>query len=187
MVVLVVLFPDFLKKYQCGKYNYQCNHLVVEVVAPLFSRRLYHIFLHVSISILHRNRTHRTSSSTYYVLVRILKRVGSFSTKYFSMCVCVGLFVSSRRSSPGESPTHRRSYYYRQPPGSSPGTRCRAGRANPGIYSLMGERVAMYVQHSRVRELWVFTIRHCMIMGTPLRVSPPGVYQQTHKTAKLAG
>ena len=143
MNVWLYYFQISLKKYQCGKYNYQCNHLVV---APLFSSRLHHIFLHVSISILHRNRTHRTSSSTYYyVLVRILKRVGSFSTKYFSMCVCVcvGLFVSSRRSSPGESPTHRRSYYYRQPPGSSPGTRCRAGRANPGIYSLMGERVAM--------------------------------------------
>ena len=129
---LVVLFPDFFKKYQCGKYNYQCNHLVVEVVAPLFSSRLHHIFLHVSISILHRNRTHRTSSSTYYyVLVRILKRVGSFSTKYFSMCVCWSL-CKQPTVIPWRKPNAPQKLLLQATAGQQPGHKMPGGPCQPG-------------------------------------------------------
>ena len=127
---LVVLFTDFLKKkFQCGKYNYQCNHLVV---APLFSSRLYQIFLHVSISILHRNRTHRTSSSTYYyVLVRILKRVGSFSTKYFSMCVCWSL-CKQPTVIPWRKPNAPQKLLLQATAGQQPGYKMPGGPCQPG-------------------------------------------------------
>ena len=131
MNVWLYYFQISLKKYQCGKYNYQCNHLV-EVVAPLFSSRLHHIFLHVSISILHRNRTHRTSSSTYYyVLVRILKRVGSFSTKYFSMCVCWSL-CKQPTVIPRRKPNAPQKLLLQATAGQQPGHKMPGGPCQPG-------------------------------------------------------